>query len=238
MYLAADLHLFTGEEMDAARVAEVEGAVALEKLWDAALRFTVGRGRAEREVAWRLRHRHADEHQIARVMVRLVAAGLGDEDSNADLRVERLAARGWGSRRIRTEMLSVGFASDTVARAVGEGLAIDHDVLLLTDMVERMGVPATPEERRRMAARLERRGLPPAAVREALRPDEDEQEHRTVAPEAEELIRQVRRRYPTQGIEAAAGRRALSWLVRRGVGPGEARHILAAAAEDEGEGGG
>lgn len=232
VHLVADLRLSTGEEMDADRVAQIEDAAALERLWEAALRFTVGRGRCRREVLGRLRDRRADESQVTRVMARLADAGLADEEANADLRVEHLAARGWASRRIRAEMMRVGFATDTVRRAMSEGLPGDHDERLLERAVERTGVPESAADRKRVADRLVRQGLPPAAVREALRPHEGTRPERgDAAPEAEELIRQVRRRYPAQGGDPGDRRRALGWLARRGVGPDDARRILEAAAE-------
>ena len=81
-----------------------------------------------------------------------------------------------------------------------------------------------------------RKGLPPAAVREALKPsagarDDDVEVSR--APEADELIRQVRRRYPKQGDDQAERRRALGWLARRGVASADVRRILEAAAAPE-----
>jgi SOS response regulatory protein OraA/RecX len=233
VHLVADLGLSSGQEMDAARVAEIEDAAALERLWEAALRFTVGRGRAHREVMQRLRDRRADEGQMAKVMARLAAAGLGDEETNADMRVERLAARGWATRRIQSEMMRVGFSTDTVRRSVSDNLPGGHDADLLARAIERSGVPASAADRTRMANRLMRQGLPPAAVREALRPGEGTRAERGPAPEADELIRQVRRRYPQQGSDGAARRRALGWLARRGVGSEDARRILTEAAGDD-----
>jgi SOS response regulatory protein OraA/RecX len=230
VHLVADLGLSSGQEMDAARVTEIEEAAALERLWEAALRFTVGRGRADREVTQRLRDRRADEGQVATVMARLAAAGLGDEEANADLRVERLATRGWATRRIQSEMMRVGFPSDTVRRALDEGLPAGHDADLLARAVDRSGIPDSAADRTRMANRLMRQGLPPAAVREAVRPTEGARAERAAAPEADELIRQVRRRYPAQGTDSGDRRRALGWLARRGVGPDDSRRILEEAA--------
>jgi SOS response regulatory protein OraA/RecX len=231
VHLVADLRLSTGQEMDAARVAEIEDAAALERLWEAVLRFTVARGRCRREVLGRLRDRRADEQQVARVMARLADAGLDDEEANADLRVERLAAKGWATRRIRSEMLGLGFPSETVRRAVADGLPAGHDQGLLERALERTGVPDSHADRTRMANRLMRQGIPPAAVREALRPDEGAHDARAdAAPEAGEMVRQVRRRYPAQADDAGDRRRALGWLARRGVGADDARRILEAAA--------
>lgn len=219
--------------MDDARVAEIEEAAALERLWEAALRFTVGRGRAEREIVRRLRERRASDEQVDAVLARLTAAGMRDVDSNADLRVEHLAVRGWAVRRIQGEMLRAGFTTEEVRRAVAEGLPDDHDARLLEAIVARKGVPSGAADRRRMADRLARLGLPPAAVREALRPDEGEQADEQAAPEAEEMIRQVMRRYPGQGTNPAERRRALGWLARRGVRSDDARRILEQAAGGE-----
>lgn len=233
VHLVADLGLSTGEEMDEARVAAIEDAAAVERLWEAALRFMFARGRSYREVVKRLRDRRAEEGQAARVLARLEAAGLLDEQANATQRVERLAARGWASRRIRSEMVRVGFATDVVGRAIQEALPVDHDARLLTAEVSRTGVPESAADRKRMAERLVRKGLPPQAVREAVRPEEGTRPPRGDAmPEADELIRQVRRRYPAQGTIAADRRRAMGWLARRGVGPDDARRILGAAAEE------
>lgn len=232
VHLVADLGLFTGEEMDAARVAQVEEAAALERLWEAALRFTVARGRCRREVVQRLRDRQADERQMDVVLSRLSAAGLMDEQANARLRVERLAARGWASRRIRSEMMRVGFSNDTVQQAIAAALPDGHDDAVLGKALGR-GVPDSAADRRRMADRLVRQGLPPAAVREAVRPSEGARTERDdAAPEADELIRQVRRRYPAQATDHGDRRRALGWLARRGVGPDDARRILEAAAAE------
>lgn len=232
VHLVADLGLFTGEEMDAARVAQVEEAAALERLWEAALRFTVARGRCRREVVQRLRDRQADENQVEAVLARLRAAGLMDEQANADLRVERLAARGWASRRIRSEMMRVGFANDTVQGALRSSLPEGHDDAVLEKALAR-GVPDSAAERRRLADRLVRQGLPPASVREAVRPSEGARDDRDDAtPEADELIRQVRRRYPAQATDHGDRRRALGWLARRGVGADDARRILEAAAAE------
>jgi len=232
VHLVADLGLFTGEEMDQARVEQVEEAAALERLWEAALRFTVARGRCRREVVQRLRDRQADEHQVDAVLGRLRAAGLMDEQANAETRVERLAARGWASRRIRSEMMRVGFANDAVQQALAAALPEGHDDAVLAKAIGR-GIPASADERRRMADRLVRQGLPPAAVREAVRPSEGTRTERDdAAPEADELIRQVRRRYPAQATDQGDRRRALGWLARRGVGPDDARRILEAAAAE------
>lgn len=233
IHLVADLGLYNGEEMDGARVASIEDTAALERLWESTLRFTVARGRSEREVVRRLRDRKATDDQTTRILARLAANGLADEDDNAHQRVERLALKGWASRRIRGEMLQVGFSQDVVRKAIDETLPADHDARLLDAAVSRRGVPESAADRKRMADRLMRQGLPPAAVREALRPDEGEREQAEAsAPEADEMIRQVRRRYPGQGGNQAERRRALGWLARRGVRADDARHILEAAAAD------
>jgi SOS response regulatory protein OraA/RecX len=117
--------------MDDARVAAIEDAAALERLWESTLRYTVARGRSEREVQRRLRDRQATDDQRARIMQRLSANGLADENDNARQRVERLAMKGWATRRIESEMLGVGFPRDTVRIAVGEVLPADHDDQLL-----------------------------------------------------------------------------------------------------------
>jgi len=236
VHLVADLGLSTGQEMDDARVAEIEDIAALERLWEATLRFTVARGRAEREVVRRLRERRATDDQITRLLVRLAANGLADEEANAHLRVEILSRKDWAERRIQGEMMRVGFDRDLVRRAVGEGLPDDHDEVLLAASIERTGVPSSAADRRRLADRLMRKGLPPAAVRAALQPsagatDDDVEVSR--APEADELIRQVRRRYPRQGDDQAERRRALGWLARRGVASADVRRILEAAATPE-----
>ncbi len=232
VHLVADLGLFTGEQMDVARVAGVEEAAARERLWEAALRFTVGRGRCRREVVQRLRDRRADEGQVDAVLARLSAAHLMDEHANATLRVERLAARGWASRRIRSEMTRVGFPHDTVEQAVGAAVPQGHDQAVLVAALDARGVPGSVAERRRLANRLVRLGLSPAAVREAVRSDDGTRaEGDDAAPAAEDLIRQVRRRYPGQVSDPGDRRRALGWLARRGVGPDDARRILDAAGE-------
>lgn len=233
VHLVADLGLRTGEEMDEARVAAIEDAAAVERLWEAALRFTVARGRSYREVVQRLRDRRAEEGQAARVLARLEAAGLMDEQANACQRVDRLATRGWASRRIRSEMLRVGFANEVVARAIDETLPAGHDAQVLEVALARTGIPESAAERKRLADRLVRRGLPPQVVREAVRPDEGTRPSRgDAAPEAEELIRQVRRRYPAQATDSGDRRRALGWLARRGLGSEDARRILEAAADE------
>ena len=236
VHLVADLGLSTGQEMDDARVAEIEDIAALERLWEATLRFTVARGRAEREVVRRLRERRATDDQITRLLVRLAANGLADEDANAYLRVELLARKDWAARRIQGEMMRVGFAQDLVRRAVPEVLPADHDEVLLAASVARTGVPDSAADRRRLAERLMRKGLPPAAVRAAVRPGEgarDDEAEASRAPEAEELIRQVKRRYPKLRDDQSERRRALGWLARRGVGSADVRRILEAAASTE-----
>lgn len=233
VHLVADLGLSTGEEMDEHRVASIEDAAAVERLWEAALRFTVARGRSYREVVQRLRDRRAEEGQAARVLARLEAAGLLDEQANAAQRVERLAARGWASRRIRSEMMRVGFANDVVVRAIDEALPEGHDAQVLEAAVARTGIPESTADRMRMADRLVRKGLSPQAVRDAVRPDEGARPERgEAAPDAEELIRQVRRRYPAQATDPGHRRRALGWLARRGLHSEDARRILEAAADD------
>lgn len=234
VHLVADLGLHTGEEMDDARVAAIEDAAALERLWESTLRYTVARGRSDREVRRRLRDRKATDDQVERIMARLAANGLADEQDNARQRVERLAMKGWASRRIEGEMLGVGFDRDTVRNAVGDVLPADHDAQLLDAAVSRRGVPEAAADRRKMADRLLRQGFPPAAVREAVRPDEGTREDHgsgdDAAPELDELIRQVRRRYPRQGADQAERRRALGWLARRGLRSDDARTVLEAAA--------
>jgi regulatory protein len=232
VHLVADLGLFNGEEMDDARVAAIEDAAALERLWESTLRYTVARGRSQREVQRRLRDRQATEDQSARIMQRLSANGLADENDNARQRVERLAMKGWATRRIESEMLGVGFPRDTVRIAVGEVLPADHDDQLLDAAVSRRGIPEAAADRRKMADRLMRQGFSPPAVREAVRPDDGARDEPAdaAAPDAEELVRQVRRRYPGQGGDQAERRRALGWLARRGLRAEDARHILEAAA--------
>jgi hypothetical protein len=129
--------------------------------------------------------------------------------------------------------MRVGFPSETVRRAIADGLPDGHDADLLARALERSGVPESAADRTRMANRLMRQGLPPAAVREALRPGEGARAEREAAPEADELIRQVRRRYPAQGTDPGDRRRALGWLARRGVGPDDSRRILEEAAGAE-----
>lgn len=226
VHLVADLGLATGEEMDATRVAAIEDAAALERLWEATLRYTVARGRSTREVERRLRDRQATPSQAQRIHARLAANGLADEAHNARQRVERLAMKRWGSRRIRSEMLGVGFPHDITTAAVAEVLPEGHDAQVLAVAVGK-GVPESARDRRRLADRLVRQGIPPDMVRQAIRPEDGAREERdAAAPEADELIRQVRRRYPGQATDQAERRRALAWLIRRGVGYGDALQIL------------
>ncbi len=238
VHLVVDLALSKGEEMDAERMAAIEDAAALERLWEATLRYTVARGRSEREVMRRLRDRKATDAQAATVMARLAANGLADEADNARQRVERLAIKRWALRRIRGEMLQVGFSQDLVHKAMDDVLPADHDDRLLDEAVTRRGVPDSERDRRRMAERLMRHGFPPTAVRDVLRPDEGARDVGDLARarvdpaqvDTDAFIRQVRRRYPAQATDGAERRRALGWLARRGVRSDDARRILEAAA--------
>jgi regulatory protein len=139
------------------------------------LDYIAYRPRTEREIRVRLSDLTVPEAVADRVTERLrELAFLDDARFATQFAASRARSRGYGPRRIETDLRRKGIDAQTAREAVAEACPIESQDELLTPQVEkaRHRYRNEPDERKRqhkIMAFLARRGFDASAVREALR---------------------------------------------------------------------
>lgn len=138
-----------------------------------ALRMLGRRALSVQELTDRLQRRGVSPQAAGQAAERLIAEGGLDDSAYARAYVhDRLLFHPVGRRRLRIELLRRGIAAAEVEAALA---AVDQDKEeeLARSLLARTRPPSSPEEDRRLRARLLRRGFSPDTVRRVLgRPPE------------------------------------------------------------------
>lgn len=172
--LLFDAGLHTGDDISAARIAELE---ALDQQWkarEAALNLLSFRPRTQVELRRRLLQKGFEEAVVEPVVAGLAGYGLVDDQSFAETFVrDRVRLRPRGRRRLVRELRAKGVDTDTAQEAVAEVMQAEDvsDVDLAREAAARWS-PRRGEDpqraRRRLYGFLARRGFGGDAVRTVM----------------------------------------------------------------------
>ena len=177
--LAAELVLAeglrVGDEVDEARLAELEARDASFKAKDAALSLLSYRARTAAELTRRLKRKGYGEEVAEETVDRLGELGMVDDAAFAESFVrDRVRLRPQGRRRMKGELRAKGVDAETAEAAIAEVMAGEEtcEVELARAAAARWK-PRSGEEpaaaRRRLHGFLARRGFGGDAVRTVLR---------------------------------------------------------------------
>jgi regulatory protein len=177
--LAAELALAeglrVGDEVDEARLAELEARDGSFKAKDAALSLLSYRARTAAELTRRLKRKGYGEEVAEETVGRLGELGMVDDAAFAESFVrDRVRLRPQGRRRMKGELRAKGVDAETADAAIAEVLAGEEtSELELARAAAARWKPRSGEEpaaaRRRLHGFLARRGFGGDAVRTVLR---------------------------------------------------------------------
>jgi regulatory protein len=113
--------LLAGDEVDEARIAELEGEDAFWKARESALNLLSFRARTAVELGRRLRDKGFAGEVVARCVEDLVEKGLVDDSAFAETFVrDRVRLRPKGTRRLAQELRARGVDAETASEAIEE----------------------------------------------------------------------------------------------------------------------
>jgi regulatory protein len=127
--------------------------------------------RSRVELQRRLERRGYAAATAAEAVDRLVARGWVDDARLAEDLVRRRSSHGFGRRRVLADLVARGVDPETVRRTAAELTAGQDDAVRVAAARLRHGQvgPPAPDEVRRLAAALQRRGFDMADIRAELR---------------------------------------------------------------------
>ena len=166
--------LRAGDEVDEARLAELERRDRGWQAREAALRLLAVRPRSTAELARRLRAKGYAESETAPVLERLAELGMIDDAAFAGMLArDRVRLRPQGGRRMLGELRAKGVDEDTARAAVAGALESEStDERELARRAAEKWRPRSGEEpvaaRRRLTGYLMRRGFEGELVREVI----------------------------------------------------------------------
>jgi regulatory protein len=176
--LAAELvlaeRLRTGDEVDDARLAELEAKDRGWKARDAALSLLSHRARSAAELTRRLKRKGFDDDVAERTVERLGELGMVDDAAFAETFVrDRVRLRPHGRRRLASELRAKGVDAETAGAAIAG--VMEREEATETDLARQAAArwQARPGEeparaRRRLHGFLARRGFGGDAIRAVL----------------------------------------------------------------------
>ena len=166
--------LVSGDEIDEARVAELEGEDAFWKARESALNLLSFRARAASELSRRLRDKGFAPEVVERCVAELVEKGLVDDSSFAETFVrDRVRLRPKGARRLVQELRARGVDAETAGEAIEEVMRAEETSELELAREAAGKWARRPNEdplraRRRLYGFLVRRGFGADTVRTVL----------------------------------------------------------------------
>jgi len=136
-----------------------------EKAFDAAGRLLAHRARTEAEIRRRLAQKGFEDEVVEHTVSRLLGLDLLDDGAFARERAQGLLRRGSGPRLVAARLAAAGVAAEAARAALDEALRAEggEDALARRTLERRHGDldGAAPDERRKAAAFLVRRGFSP-----------------------------------------------------------------------------
>lgn len=165
-----DFRVREGDPVDPAHYAEQISAHAYPYALERAGRALTARDLTEKELSRRLLTAGYPEETVARVVQALTEYRFVSDERYAERFVSARSAR-WGRERLESELRRKGVAGETAREAVSAGLSDEGEreaALLQAQKLALRKDLSDPDQRRRLAAALARRGFSWPVVRETL----------------------------------------------------------------------
>ena len=159
--------LYKGMDLTPQLVVELQAAAQKSQLKQAAARMASGRMLSKKEVQHRLTKKGADEAQAAEMADWLESLGAVDDEGYAGVIARHYGAMGYGAGRVRQELMRRGVPRELWDEALAQLPPAGEAIRRFLDAKLR-GRAMTPEESRRLAAALQRRGFSWNDIRPAL----------------------------------------------------------------------
>ena len=159
--------LYKGMDLTPQLVVELQAAAQKSQLKQTAARMASGRMLSKKEVQRRLTKKGADEAQAAEMADWLESLGAVDDAGYAGAVARHYGAMGYGAGRVRQELMRRGVPRELWDEALAQLPPAGEAIRRFLDAKLR-GRAMTPEESRRLAAALQRRGFSWNDIRPAL----------------------------------------------------------------------
>lgn len=159
--------LYKGMDLSPALVVELQAAAQQSQLKQTAARMASGRMLSKKEVQHRLTKKGATEEQAADTADWLETLGAVDDEGYAGVIVRHYGAMGYGPGRVKQELHRRGVPRELWDEALAQ-LPPPEEAIRKFLRTKLRGRPLTPEDSRRMAATLQRRGFSWQDIRPAL----------------------------------------------------------------------
>ena len=159
--------LYKGMDLSPALVVELQAAAQQSQLKQTAARMASGRMLSKKEVQRRLTKKGATEEQAADTADWLETLGAVDDEGYAGVIVRHYGAMGYGPGRVKQELHRRGVPKELWDEALAQ-LPPPEEAIRKFLRTKLRGRPLTPEDSRRMAAALQRRGFSWQDIRPAL----------------------------------------------------------------------
>ena len=159
--------LYKGMDVSPELVVELQTAARQSELKQTAARMASGRMLSKKEVQHRLTKKGADEAQAAEMADWLESLGAVDDEGYAGAVARHYGAMGYGAGRVRQELMRRGVPRELWDEALAQLPPAGEAIRRFLDAKLR-GRAMTPEESRRLAAALQRRGFSWNDIRPAL----------------------------------------------------------------------
>ena len=165
--------LYKGMDLTPELVVELQAAAQKSQLKQTAARMASGRMLSKKEVQHRLAKKGADEEEAAEMADWLESLGAVDDAGYAGAVARHYGAMGYGAGRVRQELMRRGVPRELWDEALAQLPPAGEAIRRFLDAKLR-GRAMTPEESRRLAAALQRRGFSWNDIRPALNEREQE----------------------------------------------------------------
>ena len=159
--------LYKGMDLTPELVVELQAAAQKSQLKQMAARMASGRMLSKKEVQRRLTKKGADEEDAAEMADWLESLGAVDDAGYAGAVARHYGAMGYGAGRVRQELMRRGVPRELWDEALAQLPPAGEVIRRFLDAKLR-GRAMTPEESRRLAAALQRRGFSWNDIRPAL----------------------------------------------------------------------
>ena len=150
--------LYKGMDLTPELVVELQAAAQKSQLKQTAARMASGRMLSKKEVQRRLTKKGADEEEAAEMADWLESLGAVDDAGYAGAVARHYGAMGYGAGRVRQELMRRGVPRELWDEALAQLPRAGEAIRRVLDAKLR-GRAMTPEESRRLAAALQRRGF-------------------------------------------------------------------------------
>ena len=159
--------LYKGMDLPPALVVELQAAAQRSELKQTAARMASGQMLSKKEVQRRLIKKGADQQEAEETADWLESLGAVDDAGYAGVIVRHYGAMGYGAGRVRQELHRRGVPKELWDEALAQ-LPPPEEAIRKFLRTKLRGRPLTPEDSRRLAAALQRRGFGWQDIRPAL----------------------------------------------------------------------